>query len=523
MHVIVPMAGHSRRFAAAGLDGPKALLPVAGRPMIARVLAMFSPEDTFHVVVNEAQVAENPALPSLLRSLAPDVRVTTVPIHEDGPVRSMLAAQDIPEDASVLVSYCDFLLQWDYAAFLDAWGGEGGAVVTFTGFQPASFGDTLFAHLKLEGDRMVALREKGCFTDDRTTEPASAGIYGFPRWDQARALARRRLDSFVPAPPLLECYVSLLMEDLAETDVVRAFDAPRFACLGTPADYHQYEGWHREITAADPAPPDGDGLTLIPMAGKGRRFVDAGYTEPKAVIPVRGAPMTVRATRSLPATPRLCFALRPDAPDALGEALDDAFPHADHMTIYRDTSGPAATCVEALELLANVDRYDPAAPLLIASCDYEARFDADAWAALVGDDTVDVAIWTTRPGDDLFASWESYAWVREEHGAVTQISEKVPISPDPRHDPLVIGTFWFRRAADFVRGALAMMNAGITAGGEHYVGTSINQLIGEGRRVVDFPVERWTCFGTPFELELLRWWQGWFADQPVPLGSEDEG
>jgi NDP-sugar pyrophosphorylase family protein len=507
VHVIVPMAGHSRRFAAAGYAGPKALLPIGGAPMIARVLRMFGPDDTLHVVVNEAQVADDPGLPARLRGMAPDVRVTAVPVHEDGPVRSMLAAEGIPDDAPVLVSYCDFLLRWSYAGFRATWGGRGGAVVTVRGFQPASFGSTLFAHLRVDGDRMVELREKGCFTDDRTTEHASVGVYGLPRWDEARRLAARRLDRFVPEPPLLECYVSLLMEDLvAAGREVRVFEADQFACLGTPEDYHQYQGWERELRTDPPPPPTAAGVTLLPLAGRGQRFAEAGYTVPKALIPVRGAPMTVRAARSLPRTETLRFALRGDAPPALREALTAAFPGHQAVTIHGETSGQAATCLRATEDL------DPETPLLVASCDYEARYDGPAWETLVQDD-VDVAIWTVRPGDDLFAPWSAYAWCRVDHGRVLEVVEKRPISADPRHDPLVIGTFWFRRTGDFVRGARAMIEAGITVGGEHYVGTSINELIRAGKRVVTFPVDRWTCFGTPFELALLRWWERWFAEE----------
>ncbi|MCO4771993.1 MAG: NTP transferase domain-containing protein [Deltaproteobacteria bacterium] len=507
MHVIVPMAGHSRRFEAGGLRGPKAMLPVAGRPMIERVLAMFSPDDTFHVVVNVGQLEANPGLPATLLAMAPDVRVTTVPMHDDGPVRSMLAAEGIPDDAPVLVSYCDFLLQWDYPGVLAEWDGEHGAIVTFRGFQPASFGDTLFAHLRVDEDgHLLELREKGCFTDDRTTEHASAGVYGFPRWDDARRLAMRRLANFVPEPPLEECYVSLLMNDLRDEQVpVRVFEAERFACLGTPEDYHQFEGWHRELSVPAPASPEGEGLTLLPLAGRGQRFVDAGFTTPKALIPVRGAPMTVRATASLPRTPQLRFALRADAVEGpLPSALTEAFPHGQTVVIRGETSGQAATCLQAL----TPDDHD--APLLIASCDYEARYDADAWTAVTEDPSVDVAIWTVRPGDDLFAPWTAYAWCREEHGGVSQLSEKRTISATPRHDPLAIGTFWFRRAGDFVDAATSMIERGTTVGGEHYVGTSINELIEAGKRVVLFEVDRWTCFGTPFELHLLQWWQAWF-------------
>jgi CTP:phosphocholine cytidylyltransferase-like protein len=34
---------------------------------------------------------------------------------------------------------------------------------------------------------------------------------------------------------------------------------------------------------------------MVPMAGLGSRFADAGYAQPKPLIPVSGAPMVVQA------------------------------------------------------------------------------------------------------------------------------------------------------------------------------------------------------------------------------------
>ena len=39
---------------------------------------------------------------------------------------------------------------------------------------------------------------------------------------------------------------------------------------------------------------------IVPMAGLGQRFVDAGYTVPKPLIPVGGLPMVVRVVNDLP-------------------------------------------------------------------------------------------------------------------------------------------------------------------------------------------------------------------------------
>ena len=39
---------------------------------------------------------------------------------------------------------------------------------------------------------------------------------------------------------------------------------------------------------------------VVPMAGSGRRFSDAGYKLPKPLLPVAGVPMVVQAVRDLP-------------------------------------------------------------------------------------------------------------------------------------------------------------------------------------------------------------------------------
>ena len=46
----------------------------------------------------------------------------------------------------------------------------------------------------------------------------------------------------------------------------------------------------------------------------------------------------------------------------------------------------------------------------------------------------------------------------------------------------------------------------IRVNNEFYVGTSINQLIEAGKKVVCFPVEKFISFGDPFELNLYQYW-----------------
>ena len=48
-------------------------------------------------------------------------------------------------------------------------------------------------------------------------------------------------------------------------------------------------------------------VNLIPIAGKGKRFKNAGYELPKPLIDIYGKPMFVRAVESLPKADKIIF------------------------------------------------------------------------------------------------------------------------------------------------------------------------------------------------------------------------
>jgi molybdopterin-guanine dinucleotide biosynthesis protein A len=60
VNIIIPMAGHSRRFIESGYQGPKALLPVGEQNMISHVVNMFDTTACkYHIVINSQQLEDN--------------------------------------------------------------------------------------------------------------------------------------------------------------------------------------------------------------------------------------------------------------------------------------------------------------------------------------------------------------------------------------------------------------------------------------------------------------------------------
>ena len=508
------MAGHSRRFNELGYKGPKAFFEVGEMKMIEHVINMFNPNlDSYHIVMNENQYEEAPWAKNYLEQVAKKIKITVVSNHELGPVYSALQVKDIRDDEEVIVTYCDFIVQWDYKKFLNHIQSRGcdGAVVSFKGFHPASFGDTYYAYMKVEEDNMLELREKKSFTNDRSNENASAGIYYFKNFSLLMKYGKKWLSKKQQILP--EVYVSLLFNDMLDDQhLVVIHEVDKFICLGTPDDYEQYLFWYSYFNesqkAIQPRKHDVKRVGLIPMAGKGSRFRDYGYRVAKPLIQVQGRPIVLRTVESMPEQDQWFFLPRQIDLDRhpIERTLRDFSLNCKVFGVREHTSGQAATCM----LVA--DQIEDDVELIIASSDYENRYDPEAWQAILDNPDIDGAIWTYRSKSMVLKNPEMFAYciVADDGATISKVVEKQIISQNPSLDPLVIGTFWYRRASDFKSGVQHLIDNDIKINGEHYVGTSINHLINLGKKFVIFDVDRWISFGDPFELRVLEYWQDYF-------------
>jgi NDP-sugar pyrophosphorylase family protein len=511
--IVIPMSGTGRRFQQAGYATPKPLIPVDGKPMIAHVLGMFPGETDFVFVCNREHL-ETTALRAVLEGLAPRGRIVAIEPHKLGPVHAVLQAADlIADNEPVVVNYCDFAVEWDWAALKRELADKAcdGAVPAYWGFHPHCLGSTNYAYMRHERQWMLEIQEKRPFTSDRMQEPASSGTYYFRRGsDLKRCFAALVSDEGQALNG--EYYVSLAYRQLLR-EGGRVW-IPRVEVMlqwGTPEDLEEYQAWSDYFAQSADFRPSlvFEGQSLVPMAGAGRRFVDAGYALPKPLIPVGGQAMIVRAAGMLPKMDRRVFVARAEhlAQAPVGEELRRAFgPDTLILSVDHLTEGQASTC-----LLARRDLRE-GAPLMIGACDNGMVWDEQAFAALMADPSVDFVAWTFRGHPGAGRKPQAYGWARADaSGRVEGISVKQAISAFPRKDPGIVGAFWFRRAGQFLEAADAMIAAGDRVNGEYYVDQVLNWCLKQGRRGRIFDVKHYLCWGTPDDLRTWDYWQGHFS------------
>jgi hypothetical protein len=128
---------------------------------------------------------------------------------------------------------------------------------------------------------------------------------------------------------------------------------------------------------------------------------------------------------------------------------------------------------------------------------------------LVEDPTVDIIVWGIRGYPNAIRKPEMYGWIEAEDGEVRSISVKAPLD-NLATDPIVLGTFTFRRIEDFRRAFDRLTARDGRTNGEFYIDSLINDAIALGLKCCLYEVESYLCWGTPNDLKTFEYWQSCF-------------
>ena len=208
---------------------------------------------------------------------------------------------------------------------------------------------------------------------------------------------------------------------------------------------------------------------VIPMAGRGSRFAQAGYQNPKPLIDIYGHPMIEYVVKNI--TPscehRFIFICQQEHLEkfALRDALKAMAPTCEIVTVDHITEGAACTVLLAEQYIDNDD------PMMIANSDQFVDTDINTYLAAMG--SMDGLI-MTMPADDPKWSFIKY----DENGFVTMVREKEVISNEA-----TVGIYNYKHGADFVKYAHQMIEKNIRVNNEFYVAPVYNEMVEAGLKI----------------------------------------
>ena len=221
---------------------------------------------------------------------------------------------------------------------------------------------------------------------------------------------------------------------------------------------------------------------LIPMAGLGSRFADAGYEKPKPLIDVNGVPMIEAVVDSLGIDGHYIFIVQKQhsVQYHLLDVLDSIAPGCSIVELDGPTDGAARTALTASHLIDNDT------PLVIANSDQIVKWQGQVFSKLVSDWNV-VALFEA---DD-----PKWSFAKIENNLITEIAEKKVISNNAS-----VGIYGWAKGSDYVKYAKLMIARDIRTNNEFYIAPVYNGAIADGQKVYPFFVEKMYGTGTPEDL-----------------------
>lgn len=225
---------------------------------------------------------------------------------------------------------------------------------------------------------------------------------------------------------------------------------------------------------------------LIPMAGLGSRFANAGYELPKPLIDVNGKPMIQRVVENISIPANYTFLVQKEHYEKydLGKLLTSLTPHCNILMVDGLTDGAAVTTLIAKDIIDNE------MPLIIVNSDQLVDWDPVVFKNLVCNSKADGVIALFNSSDP---KW-SYANITD--GIVSSVAEKLVISNNAS-----VGIYGWKRGSDYVKYAEQMINLNIKTNNEFYICPVYNRAIFDSKIIYPYFVDEMYGLGTPEDLE----------------------
>ena len=492
MKIIVPASGVGKRFIDAGYKDTKPLIDVTpDKKIIDYVIDIFDKEnDEFFFITSETTFNDIQEYIETLNINFKHLLSTGPKLGPVGAVNdvSKELSEYISDDDQVIVSYCDYGMEWDYQAFLNYVNESGvdGAIPCYVGEHPhLEHIENVYAACKKydNSDRVYEVKEK-YHSKDRNNESWSAGLYYFKSF----SLMNYAFTEIVKDQNTLndEYYVSLAYNYIVNDYVVTSYDyITKFYQFGTPSDFEYAK---EKINISNDLLNNEcstDNIVIL-SAGQRERFLNLNYSQPKPFMPLNDTDIITNITDS--------FKNVQSNVVYVGSQEHEIYWNGYNVNLITPNKIGAAFSYK--EGASNIK-----GEALIVPCDLIAKHVTDKFLELRED--ANMIIFTADPTEFAIHNKNSFAWVGGEDNVVTDISIKERAQDNHM---VLIGSFWVKHNEELLECIDEIFENKFTVKGEYYLDNAFKHALQKGLKIKYIKLDNYLSFGTPSEYNENKYW-----------------
>lgn len=241
---------------------------------------------------------------------------------------------------------------------------------------------------------------------------------------------------------------------------------------------------------------------IVPMAGLGQRFVDAGYTDPKPLIHVANKKVIEHIVDMFSVDDEFIFICNEDhlSQTNMKEVLHEICKKCKIVSMPSHKKGPVFTVQQVYDLI------DDDEEVVVTYCDNPYLWDREDFLEYVKKNKLDGCILSHSGFHPHTLNNTKMAFMRTVNSLVTEIKEKECYTDNPMSEHASTGTYYFSKGSYIKKYFDEAVINNIQYNGEYYVTLVYNLLINDGLLVGYYDTPFATVMGTPEEVDNIEAW-----------------
>jgi len=256
---------------------------------------------------------------------------------------------------------------------------------------------------------------------------------------------------------------------------------------------------------------------IVPMSGIGKRFIDAGYNNPKPLITVENKPIIQHIVELFTGESKFTFICNDLhlKNTNMGKILREIVPNCTIFEVsVNNRKGPVDAVLQASELINDDEE------VIVSYCDYGTKWNYEQFKYEVKTKNVDGAIPCYKGFHPHMLGNDNYAFVKEENMKMIEIQEKKPFTENKMNEYASNGSYYFKTGKIVKKYFQELIDLHISTNGEYYVSMVYNLLKRDNLDILIFEIEKMLQWGTPKDLEEYLIWSNYFLKRDMNFNKK---